>query len=137
MPTKDSRPPSVVQSAGPRAGSGEKKRGTETMKRDDYEWIRRAGSFSDLKTPRNKPRERFLFGCLLVAIMIGTIAIKSWIMTVEQRLADNLQIHWDGVGTDHSQINVLEIHEFRLRKLELTSWALWDRGPLRQGANNE
>ncbi len=71
--------------------------------------------------------ERLLFGCLLLAIMLGTIALKIWVISVEQRLADNLQIHWDGVGTDHSQTNVLEIHEGRLRSVEGATWTLWDR----------
>ena len=76
---------------------------------------------------RNRPRERFLFGCLLVAIMVGTIALKAWVISVEQRLADNLEIHWDGVGTDHSQTSVLENHERRLRSVERATWSLWDR----------
>ncbi len=71
--------------------------------------------------------ERFLFGCLLLAIIFGTIALKIWIFSVEQRLADNLEIHWDGVGTDHSQTNVLEIHEGRLRSIEHSVWVIRDR----------
>ena len=74
----------------------------------------------------NKTRERFLFGCLLVSIMFGTLALKGWMVTVEQRLADNLAIHWDGAGTDHSQTNVLEIHENRLRMVEHAAWARQD-----------
>ncbi len=76
---------------------------------------------------RDKVRERFLSGCLLVAVMIGTIAMKLWVVSVEQRLADNLEIHWDGVGTDHSQTNVLEIHEGRLRSIEHSVWVIRDR----------
>ncbi len=75
----------------------------------------------------DKTRERWLFACLLVAIMVGTIALKIWMFSVEQRLADNLEIHWDGVGTDHSQTNVLENHEWRLRRVERATWVLSDR----------
>lgn len=75
----------------------------------------------------SKPHERFLFGCLLVAVMLGTIALKIWVVSVEQRLADNLEIHWDGVGTDDSQTITLQIHEKRLRRVERATWSLWDR----------
>lgn len=70
--------------------------------------------------------ERFLFGCLLLAIMFGTIALKFWVFSVEQRLADNLQIHSDIVGDDKSQTNVLTIHENRLSRVEGIAWAVWD-----------
>ena len=82
---------------------------------------------------RSNPCERFMSGCLLVAIIMGTIAIKLWVISVEQRLADNLEIHLDGVGTDHSQTNVLEIHERRLRVVERTAWAVWDQHSLCHG----
>lgn len=76
---------------------------------------------------RDKFWERFLFGCLLVAIIIGTFDFIFWRLSVEQRLADNLQIHWDRVETDHSQTNVLENHERRLRSVQRATWTLRDR----------
>ncbi len=75
---------------------------------------------------RHRPLECFLFGCLLVAVMFGTIALKIWVFSVEQRLADNLQIHSHIVGDDKSQTNVLTIHENRLRRVEHAAWAVWD-----------
>ena len=81
---------------------------------------------------RHKPSERFMFGCLLVALMVGIFALKFWMVSVEERLADNLAIHWDSVGTDRSQTNILEIHERRLRKVEQTSWVVWDGWPSQQ-----
>ncbi len=82
--------------------------------------------FKNWDKRRNKGRERWLFACLLVAIMVGTIALKLWVVSVEQRLSDNREIHWDGVGTDHSQTSVLENHERRLRSVERATWTLWD-----------
>lgn len=84
------------------------------------------------RAKRDKRRERFMFGCLLVALSIGIFATKLWVMSVEERLADNLAIHWDSVGTDRSQTNILEIHERRLRKVEQTSWVVWDGWPAQQ-----
>ena len=81
---------------------------------------------------RNKPRERFMFGCLLVALMVGIVFVKFWMVSVEERLAESLAIHWDSVGTDRSQTNILEIHERRLRKVEQTSWVVWDGWPAQQ-----
>lgn len=75
---------------------------------------------------RSKPHERFLFGCLLVALMVGIISVKFWIWSVEERLADNIAFHWDIVGDDKSRTNVLTIHENRLRRVEHTAWAVWD-----------
>jgi len=73
-----------------------------------------------------KPSERFLFGCLLVALIIGIVAVKVWVMSVEERLAVNLAIHQTGVDTDKSQTNVLYNHENRLRRVEHSSQAVWD-----------
>ncbi len=70
--------------------------------------------------------ERFLFGCLLVALMVGIISVKLWVMSVEQRLAENLQIHSHIVGDDKSRTNVLYNHENRLLRIERTAWAVWD-----------
>ena len=75
---------------------------------------------------RNKPRERFMFGCLLVALIIGIIGLKLRVMSIEERLAESLAIHWVGVDTDHSQTNVLYNHENRLRRVEYGSQAVWD-----------
>ena len=75
---------------------------------------------------RDKTRERWLFACLLVALMAGTIALKVWVVSVEQRLADNLQIHLHIVGDDKSRTNVLDNHERRLLLVERATWALWD-----------
>ncbi|KKL73871.1 hypothetical protein LCGC14_2070580 [marine sediment metagenome] len=75
---------------------------------------------------RFKPSERFLFGCLLVALMVGIVFVKFWMVSVEERLAESLAIHWDSVGTDKSQTNVLYNHELRIRKAERTAWATWD-----------
>ena len=65
-----------------------------------------------------------MFGCLLVALIIGIFATKVWVMSVEERLAENLAIHWDSVGTDHSQTNVLYNHENRLRRVEHNDMAI-------------
>jgi hypothetical protein len=67
-----------------------------------------------------------MFGCLLVVLMVGIVFVKFWVVSVEERLADNLAIQWDSVGTDRSQTNILEIHERRLRKVEHSSWVVWD-----------
>ena len=72
------------------------------------------------------PRERFFFGCLLVALMVGIISVKLWVMSVEERLAESLGTHWIGVDTDKSQTNVLYNHENRLRRVEYGSQAVWD-----------
>lgn len=77
--------------------------------------------------------ERFLFGCLLVAIIIGTFDFIFWRLSIEQRLADNLQIHWHIVGDDKSRTNMLAIHERRLRVVEHISWAAWDHHALGDG----
>ncbi len=76
---------------------------------------------------RDKFWERFLFGCLLIAMIIGMFDFILWRLSIEQRLADNLEIHWDGVGTDHSQTSVIENHERRLRSVKRAAWSLWDR----------
>ena len=70
--------------------------------------------------------ERVLFGCLLVALIIGIFSIKLWVVSVEERLAENLAIHWTGVDTDKSQINVLYNHENRIRRVEYNAIAVWD-----------
>ncbi len=75
---------------------------------------------------RSKPRERFMFGCLLVALMVGIVFVKFWMVSVEERLAESLATHWIGVDTDKSQNNVLMSHEFRLLLAERTAWAVWD-----------
>lgn len=70
--------------------------------------------------------ERFLAGCLLVALMVGIVFVKFWMVSVEERLAESLAIHWVGVDTDKSQTNVLYNHENRLRRVEYGSQAVWD-----------
>lgn len=75
---------------------------------------------------RRKPRERLLFACLLVALIVGIVSVKLWVVSVEERLAESLAIHWVGVDTDHSQTNVLYNHENRLRRVEYGSQAVWD-----------
>ena len=67
-----------------------------------------------------------MFGCLLVALMVGIVFVKFWMVSVEERLAESLAIHWDSVGTDKSQTNVLYNHENRLRRVEYGSQAIWD-----------
>ena len=62
--------------------------------------------------------ERFLTGCLLVALMVGIVFVKFWMVSVEERLAESLATHWIGVDTDKSQTNVLYNHENRLRRVE-------------------
>lgn len=74
---------------------------------------------------RNKG-ERFLFGCLLVVLSIGIFATKVWVMSVEERLAENMENHWTAVNTDNRQTNVMWIQENRLRRVERTAWAVWD-----------
>lgn len=81
---------------------------------------------------RHKPRERLLFGCLLVAFIIGIVAVKLWIVSVEERLAVNIELHRMSVGTDNDLINILETHERRLRKVERASWVVWDGWPTQQ-----
>jgi hypothetical protein len=73
-----------------------------------------------------EPRERFMFGCLLVALMVGIVAVKFWVVSVEERLAVNLAIHQTSVGTDRSQTNVLYNHENRLRRVEYNDIAFQD-----------
>ncbi len=75
---------------------------------------------------RSKPRERLLFGCLLLALIIGIVAVKLWVVTVEERLAENLAIHQTGVDTDKSQTNVLYNHERRMRRVEYNAIAIRD-----------
>ncbi len=75
---------------------------------------------------RNKPGERFLFACLLVALIVGIVATKLWVMDVEQRLADSLDIQWKFAHTNEAQTDVLYNHENRLRRVERTAWAVWD-----------
>ena len=67
-----------------------------------------------------------MFGCLLVALIIGIVAVKFWIMSVEERLAATQEILWLGVETDNSQTSVLRSHEHRLLLVERTAWATWD-----------
>ncbi len=75
---------------------------------------------------RNKPRERFKFGCLLVALMVGIVFVKFWMVSVEERLAENIVIRRANLGDDKTQTNVLYNHENRLRRVERTAWAVWD-----------
>lgn len=70
--------------------------------------------------------ERFLFGCLLVALMVGIVATKLWVMDVEQRLADSQEFHWISVNDDQRLSNLLWGHENRMRRVEHTAWAVWD-----------
>ena len=73
---------------------------------------------------RFKPSERFLFGCLLVALMVGIVFVKFWMVSVEERLAESLATHWIGVDTDKSQTSVLYNHENRLRRVEYNDIAI-------------
>jgi hypothetical protein len=75
---------------------------------------------------RHFSSERFLLGCLLVALMVGIVAVKFWVVSVEERLAESLAIHRDSVGTDRSQTNVLYSHENRLRRMEYEAIAIQD-----------
>ena len=75
---------------------------------------------------RNKPRERLLFTCLLVALIIGIITVKIWVVSVEHRLDATVEILSIGVDTDKSQTNVLMNHERRMRRGERTALATWD-----------
>ncbi len=68
--------------------------------------------------------ERFLAGCLLVALMVGIVFVKFWMVSVEERLAESLATHWIGVDTDKSQTNVLYNHENRLRRVEHNDMAI-------------
>ncbi len=79
-----------------------------------------------MRFSRNKPGERFLFVCLLVALSVGVFALKVWVMTVELRLADNLVIRQDSLGDDKGRTNMLTMHERRLREIEHIAWAVWD-----------
>lgn len=78
---------------------------------------------------QNKPRDwnlRFMFGFLLVALMVGIVAVKFWVWSVEERLANNITIQRDIVGDDKSRTNVLTIHENRLLRLEHNTIAIED-----------
>ena len=75
---------------------------------------------------RSKPRERLLFTCLLVALMVGIVFVKFWMVSVEERLAESLATHWIGVDTDRNQTNVLYSHENRLRRAEHSAIAIWN-----------
>ena len=86
---------------------------------------------------RHNPRERFMFGCLLVALMVGIVFVKFWMVSVEERLAVNLAIHQTGVDTDKSQTNVLYNHERRMRLVERTAWANWDNHALQNVARKK
>ena len=72
---------------------------------------------------RHFSSERFLTGCLLVALMVGIFALKVWVVSVEERLAESLATQFD---TDKRQNNFLWLHEERLRVTEHISWAVWD-----------
>ena len=72
---------------------------------------------------RHFSSERFLLGCLLVALMVGIVFVKFWIVSVEERLAESLATQFD---TDKRQNNFLWLHEERLRVTEHISWAVWD-----------
>ena len=67
-----------------------------------------------------------MFGCLLVAFIIGIFATKVWVMSVEERLAESLTMQRDNLGDDKTQTNVLYNHERRIRRVERTAWAVWD-----------
>ena len=75
---------------------------------------------------RNIPRERFFFGCLLVALILGIFFVKLWMMSVERQFAENLEGRWVDVNADQRLINLLWNHEDRLRQTEHISWAVWD-----------
>ena len=67
-----------------------------------------------------------MFGCLLVALMVGIVFVKFWMVSVEERLDKNAADHRISVGTDKNQANALRGHERRLRETEHISWAVWD-----------
>ena len=67
-----------------------------------------------------------MFGCLLVALMLGILALKGWMVSVEKHLAESLAIHRIGIATDKSQTYILTSHERRIRVVERTAWAVWD-----------
>ena len=75
---------------------------------------------------RHFSSERFLAGCLLVALMVGIVFVKFWMVSVERRFVQVEQIFWVNVETDQGHTNVLRIHERRLRAVERTAWAIWD-----------
>ena len=75
---------------------------------------------------RFKPSERFLAGCLLVALMVGIVFVKFWMVSVEERLDKNVADHRISVGTDKSQASALQGHERRIQETEHISWAVWD-----------
>ncbi len=107
MQKKDSRRRSAARSAALPGRSGGKAKGTDAVN-------------------RAKPCERFLFGCLLVALIVGVFFVKFWMMSVEKRLADGRAFHWTTVNNDHRLINLQWGHENRLRRVERTAWAVWD-----------
>ena len=75
---------------------------------------------------KSKRGERFLFGCLLVALIVGVFFVKRWMMSVEQRLAEGQDFHWITLNNDQRLINLLWGHENRLGRIEHTAWAVWD-----------
>ncbi|KKM69804.1 hypothetical protein LCGC14_1447150 [marine sediment metagenome] len=75
---------------------------------------------------RHFSSERFLAGCLLVALISGIITVKIWVVSVEHRLDGLVEILAIGMDTEKSQTNVLYNHERRLRRVERTAWAVWD-----------
>ena len=82
---------------------------------------------------RHFSSERFLTGCLLVALMVGIVFVKFWMVSVEERLAESLTMQRDNLGDDKTQTNVLYNHENRLRRVERTAWAVWDHHAPRDG----
>ena len=57
---------------------------------------------------------------------MGIVFVKFWMVSVEERLDENLTMQRDNLGDDKTQTNVLYNHENRLRRVERTAWAVWD-----------
>jgi hypothetical protein len=58
--------------------------------------------------------------------MVGIVAVKFWVWTVEERLDKNVADYQISVGADKSQASALEGHERRIQETEHISWAVWD-----------
>ncbi len=82
---------------------------------------------------RHFSSERFLAGCLLVALMVGIFFVKVWMVSVEKRLDRSVADYRISVGTDKSQASALEGHERRIREAQHSCWAVWDYLELNDG----
>lgn len=75
---------------------------------------------------RHFSSERFLLGCLLVALIVIIIVLEVRLMSIEERLAENIIIRRANLEDDKTQTNILYNHENRIRRVERTAWAVWD-----------